>query len=657
MRRLGLGSRSARGRGQRRSEGLQTDGGRLLWLLLAFGLCLRRGFLRRSRLPGGLLAGRDPLQVGGQIGASRRRREGVKDRLEVSQQIRSVGVALRRLPREGLHQDRVERRGDVRIHAGSRRDTRRAHLLEHGELGVAAEKLLPRQHLEEDATEGEDVASPVQRPSPGLLRRHIRDLSLQGARLGARDLPGRLRDAEVAQFDVALVGDQDVGGRHVAVDDVQLAPLPLAPAVRVIERRGDLRGDEDGERRRQRQAGLASRVQDRAQVASLDVLHRDEVPAGLDLSEVEDVHDIGVIELGGELGLVGEHRDELFVVGDVRQDLLDRHDLLEALDTAPAGLEDLGHSPGVDPLEDLVLPETVRPRHGDRRGRLRNARGRRRGRGNGNGGSGRPRTRGDLHRRQRLGEELLDRRVRPARRRGDGRRPLRGSGDGRRRRLRCPRAAGRGSLAEHPGQRVAEPAIDLVLGSSRRLRGSRRRRLASELLQDFREDVRGRQRGRLAEFGSRDPRRPARIGEVRRRGDSGPQLLVGKRPDQNLERSDLLGVRLGVGASVAGHHQDDGRRHRAPAAPDLPDDLGARQARQHARQEHEIEAPGGIDLEALFPVARLDNLVSGGQQRAQTLQRAGVILDQEQLFRHSSECCARERPLNCKAFGALPAHI
>ena len=139
-------------------------------------------------------------------------------------------------------------------------------------------------------------------------------------------------------------------------------PSGVAAAVRVVERRGHLGRDVDGQRDRQRHAQLAAGLLDRAQVAAVDVLHRDEVAAGLDLAEVVDVDDVRVVQLRRELGLVDEHRDELFVVGQVRQDLLDRDDLLEALDARALGLVELGHAAGGDPLEDLVLAEPVRAR-------------------------------------------------------------------------------------------------------------------------------------------------------------------------------------------------------------------------------------------------------------------------------------------------------
>jgi hypothetical protein len=106
------------------------------------------------------------------------------------------------------------------------------------------------------------------------------------------------------------------------------------------------------------------------------MLHRDEIAARFDLAEVEDVNDVGMVQLRRKLRFVGEHRDELFVVGDVREDLLDRDDLLEPLDPAPARPEELCHAAAGDPLQDLVLPEAVRSRDLLRQGQLHGLAGR-----------------------------------------------------------------------------------------------------------------------------------------------------------------------------------------------------------------------------------------------------------------------------------------
>ena len=84
--------------------------------------------------------------------------------------------------------------------------------------------------------------------------------------------------------------------------------------------------------------------------------------------------DVVVGQLRRELGLVDEHRDEVIVVGHVREDPLDGDDLLEAFLAAHAGPVDLGHPAGGDLLEELVAAEAARAGRGPRAGRRRDRR-------------------------------------------------------------------------------------------------------------------------------------------------------------------------------------------------------------------------------------------------------------------------------------------
>ena len=72
------------------------------------------------------------------------------------------------------------------------------------------------------------------------------------------------------------------------------------------------------------------------------------------LAEVEDLDDVRMGEAGHHLGLVDEHVHELLVVGQVGQDALDRHHLLEPLDAGALGPEHLRHPADRDTLEQAV---------------------------------------------------------------------------------------------------------------------------------------------------------------------------------------------------------------------------------------------------------------------------------------------------------------
>ena len=311
----------------------------------------------------------------------------------------------------------------------------------------------------ENGTEREKIAPVVDRFPPGLLGRHVLELPLERPALGLRDLPIRFRDSEVAEFDLSFVRNQDVLRRDVAVHDVELLSLPVAPAMRVVECGGHFARDVDGERDGQREIELASGAEDRLQVGPFDIFHRDEVAARLNLAEVVDVHDVRMVQLGRELRLVGEHRDELVIVRDVRQDLLDRDDLLEAFHAGAARAKELGHPSARDLFEELVLTEPVGPLRGDRLPRLGASRkaARRLGGRRGRGRLGSP----DARRRnaQRLREHPVD--------------VGRAGGVGAVSRRSRWRRSARGA---HAGKRVAQATFDLLVGRRPERRGRRRPR-------------------------------------------------------------------------------------------------------------------------------------------------------------------------------------
>ena len=271
-------------------------------------------------------------------------------------QVDRVRVAVIRIARERLQHDALELLWNLLVVVGRRLDLDVAHLLERREVALADEQPLPRQQLVEHDADREDVAALVDRQAAHLLRRHVAELPLQDSGLGGRRLAGRLGDAEVDQLDLAVVPDEHVLGRDVAVDQVQLASLRVALVVRVVEPLAHLHGHVAGHRDRERFGLVAHAIEDRTQVTAVHVLERDE-EAVVDLPEVEDLGDVRVLQLHGDLRLVDEHRDELLVLCDVRENALDRQQTLEPLHTEGLRFEHFGHPPHVDPLEEVVLAE------------------------------------------------------------------------------------------------------------------------------------------------------------------------------------------------------------------------------------------------------------------------------------------------------------
>ncbi len=348
--------------------------------------------------------------------------------------------------------------------------------------------------------------------------------------------------------------------------------------------------------------------------------------------------DVGVIQLRRELGLVGEHRDELFVVRQMRKNLLDRDDLLEPLHPAAARTVELGHSSGRDAFQNLVLTETVGTGAGDRdsglagatdpgrKGRRRPARG------------GWFRTSRHLDAGKRVRDHLVDLEIG---RKAGGRRG--------RRSFRCrgrrSSQAARRRTGEDPGKGIAQPLLDLLFRVVRRetsrwmrnrcrSRNRRRRGLTSDILQDIGKDVRRSQRGGPLQLGRRESQRPGgEIGRLDRRLDTRAEVLVGKRPDDEVEGSHALRVRLSVGPLVAGDHQKDRRRRGSPLPADLPNDFGGGKPRKHSREDHQVELARHERRQTFLPVVGLgDRVLIGWEQRTDALARARLVIDQENPF-------------------------
>ncbi len=165
-----------------------------------------------------------------------------------------------------------------------------------------------------------------------LLRRHIGELALELA--AARrlvDLTEGLGDPEVDDLHRAVSADEDVLRRDVAVDDRERSPAVVGQLVRGMEAGGGVGGDARGDRRRER-FGLArhARPQDALEGLSVDPLHH-QVDHAVLLAEVEDLDDVAVTNLRGEVSLVEEHPLGFGVRRDARAQRLDRDDLAKAV--------------------------------------------------------------------------------------------------------------------------------------------------------------------------------------------------------------------------------------------------------------------------------------------------------------------------------------
>lgn len=274
-------------------------------------LGLRAGFDRRAHLVGGLVA--------------------------------IVGVEGERGDDDGLELGRII--GDP---VRGRRDVAMHDPLDALEFGGCVEGAVLRGELVGEHAEREDIGAAIDGVAARLLGSHVAGFAFNeaGARLGhAR---GGFGDAEIDQLDRAVVGDEDVGGRDIAVNDVERRAIGAAAFVRVVEPcRG---GGDDGQAEVERhpQAAVVDRLEDGADGLAVDVLHGEEVGAVGGAPDVIDLGDVLVVEGGSEARLVEEHthiglvRNVLFAQG------LEDHVALEAREACDTCQEHLRHPTGCE---------------------------------------------------------------------------------------------------------------------------------------------------------------------------------------------------------------------------------------------------------------------------------------------------------------------
>ncbi len=185
-----------------------------------------------------------------------------------------------------------------------------ANALKVGRIG-AMEGMAAGGKLIEDQAEGEDVGLDAGLAGDELLRRHVGDgaaaSGVGGARVGRVALavgPGGIElglvrsqptgEAEVENFDEAAIGEHDVGGLEVAMEDAQ------------IVRGGEAVRDLDARRERELQA-CRSLGDDLVERLAGDVLHDDVgffavAGVGWSYAYLVDGADVGVVDGRGQPG-------------------------------------------------------------------------------------------------------------------------------------------------------------------------------------------------------------------------------------------------------------------------------------------------------------------------------------------------------------------
>lgn len=230
---------------------------------------------------------------------------------------------------------------------------------QHLAFGEAGPHRASRGGFPQEDPYGEEIGAAVDGVigfgRPQLFGREIRDLPLDHAVFRLR-AARELRDTEVQHFDVAVVRDDEVLRRYVAMDDAERASVvscELVDVVQPFERFGQHEELElEGERRTQ----LVSQGRQRR---SIEVLHGQNGHTG-DLERFVDLHDVRVRHVRREPRFGEEVRPNHRILGQRRFEALEHAQLAEPAEPSLLGEVHLGRTSLAELLEDVVSPQLHR---------------------------------------------------------------------------------------------------------------------------------------------------------------------------------------------------------------------------------------------------------------------------------------------------------
>ena len=205
-----------------------------------------------------------------------------------------------------------------------------------------AKDVFAEEQLGQDDPEWEEVRAGVGDRVARLLGREILVLPRDDlAFLVIHQVEG-LRDAEVRELHVALVGQHDVLGADVAVDDIEMPAVAITLGVGVGEAACDARDDEGREIDRNLAAELPVLLQEVLEIHTPHKFHHHEIlSAGL--PKVVGLDDVGMDEVGNEPGLADEVILELLDGRILLANQLNGHDLAEIARAPLQRFEDKAH--------------------------------------------------------------------------------------------------------------------------------------------------------------------------------------------------------------------------------------------------------------------------------------------------------------------------
>lgn len=260
------------------------------------------------------------------------------------------------------HDDVFEGFGDAAVVVGGWDDLDMADLLEGGEFIGANKEAFAGEHLVKKDARAKDIGPSVDGFAHDLFGGHVAEFSFEDAGFGVAAFGGSFGDPKVDDFDLSFVGDDDILRGDIAVNDIEIALGEIFASVCVVETFADFGDDVNDKRDRESFFDVSRAIDQAADIASVDVFHRDK-EGFTDATQFVDLGDIGMMERDGDTRFVDEHIGEFGIACEVGEDAFDGDESFNPFEAGDFGAKHFGHSAHVEAVKQQIIAEAYGTMH------------------------------------------------------------------------------------------------------------------------------------------------------------------------------------------------------------------------------------------------------------------------------------------------------
>ena len=276
------------------------------------------GQIRRKRKPlpahdrGHSVAGRQLVQPTRKFALSCGVERLAQQCLDLHHHLVRAGIAARRLLLHGVLDDASNLGMYVRIGFVGRDEICLANAQQDIQIRHGPEGTLSGCHEVEEGAGGKEVGARVQLFAGGLFWRHEIELALDDAGSGPLALVHGLGNPEIRQLDFPLLTDENILRTYVAMNDAEgLAIAGLA--VRIGQSPADLGGGIERERCGEGKRHRLGPCEDGRKIPAIHHFqHKKRATASL--PEIENLHDVAVVQAHRDVRLVHQHVAQLRIL-------------------------------------------------------------------------------------------------------------------------------------------------------------------------------------------------------------------------------------------------------------------------------------------------------------------------------------------------------